>query len=53
MIPHCILFELANFHGAHRHVFAPEPNLAASYFSGHAASDSQLRASASACDCRE
>jgi hypothetical protein len=28
MIPHCILFELANFRGAHRHVFAAEPNLA-------------------------
>jgi hypothetical protein len=30
MTPHCILFELANFHGAHRHVFTAEPNLAAS-----------------------
>jgi hypothetical protein len=28
MIPHCILFELANFRGAHRHVFVAEPNLA-------------------------
>jgi hypothetical protein len=30
MMSHCILFELANFHGAHRHVFTDEPNLAAS-----------------------
>jgi hypothetical protein len=30
MMPHCILFELANFHGAHRHVFTVEPNLSAS-----------------------
>jgi hypothetical protein len=30
MIPHCILFELANFRGAHRHVFVAEQNLAAS-----------------------
>jgi hypothetical protein len=30
MIPHCILFELANFRGAHRHVFTTEPNLGAS-----------------------
>jgi hypothetical protein len=30
MMPHCILFELANFRGAHRHVLVPEPNLAAS-----------------------
>jgi hypothetical protein len=30
MIAHCILFELANFRGAHRHVFVAEPNLAAS-----------------------
>ncbi len=29
MIPHCILFEFANFRGAHRHVFMAEPNLAA------------------------
>jgi hypothetical protein len=28
MIPHCVLFELANFRGAHRHVFMAEPNLA-------------------------
>ncbi len=31
----------------------PEPNLASGYSSGHVASDSQPRASASACDCRE
>jgi hypothetical protein len=30
VVPHCVLFELANFHGAHRHVFPAEPNLAAS-----------------------
>ena len=29
-MPHCILFELANFRGAHRHIFTAEPNLAAS-----------------------
>lgn len=29
MIPHCILFELANFCGAHRHVFTVVSNLAA------------------------
>ena len=26
-MPHVILFEHANFHGAHKHVFGPEPNL--------------------------
>jgi hypothetical protein len=26
-VPHVILFEHANFHGAHKHVFGPEPNL--------------------------
>jgi hypothetical protein len=30
MMLHCIQFELANFHGAHRHVITAEPNLAAS-----------------------
>jgi hypothetical protein len=30
VIPHVILFELAYFHGAHRHVFMAEPNLGAS-----------------------
>jgi len=29
-LPHVILFEHANFHGAHKHVFGWEPNLAAS-----------------------
>lgn len=26
-MPHVILFEHANFHGAHKHVFDPESNL--------------------------
>jgi len=26
-VPHVILFEHANFHGAHKHVFGPESNL--------------------------
>ena len=29
-MPHVILFEHANFHGAHKHVFGPESNLNAS-----------------------
>jgi Beta/Gamma crystallin len=29
-MPHCILFELANFRGAHRHVFVAESDLGAS-----------------------
>jgi hypothetical protein len=29
-MPHCILFEFANFRGAHRHVFTAESDLAAS-----------------------
>ena len=28
-LQHVMLFEHANFHGAHKHVFVPEPNLAA------------------------
>jgi hypothetical protein len=26
-VPHVVLFEHANFHGAHKHVFGPESNL--------------------------
>jgi len=29
VMPHIILFEHRDFHGAHKHVFCPEPNLAA------------------------